>query len=368
MSSLARSSGALLLNRLLEQPQLVEAVQGLPPQALGKLVERVGLEDAGELVALASTEQVAAMLDEDLFEAGDLDPARFIVWLEVMLEAGDAFAAGRLAELDEDLLTLALQRLVLVLDLEDLATWASGRKNEKALEGALGEELHGYQLVARHPDRWDAVLAALLALDREHPELVERTLGRCAHLSGELIDELGGLHAALSAEDSLGEDVHAGRDARRADAGFVSASDAEAFLKGASRDGAARGRDPVTREYLAAAAARPPEPQLPPVSQRLMKALGESAGPRALRLPSSTTPPRFVAELKALRDRPELFARRMSEVAYLCNVLVAAKRKLRPADALTEVVEVCSRGLERDGRSLEGLGADHFFKVGWVTR
>jgi hypothetical protein len=210
------------------------------------------------------------------------------------------------------------------------------------------------------------VLSVLLALEREHSELVARMLGRCAHLSSELIDEAGGLAAALSAEDTLGEDVHAGRDARRTDAGFVSASDAEAFLKGAQRDGAARGRDHVTQQYLRAAAQRPPEPVPPPVSQRLMKALGEASGPRFPRLSASTKPPRFVTALQALRrERPELFAQRMSEVAYLCNVLVAAKRTLRPADALSEVVAACSRGLERDGGSLVELGADHFFKAGW---
>jgi len=42
-----------LLARILDEPELVRAVQALEPRALGRLIDHVGLEDAGELVALA---------------------------------------------------------------------------------------------------------------------------------------------------------------------------------------------------------------------------------------------------------------------------------------------------------------------------
>src|SRR5690242_10500602 len=98
MSEFARFRAArtsALVGRILENPQLVGAVRALPPAALGQLVEQIGLEDAGELVALASTEQLAHLFDEDLWRAeraGDdprFDARRFGVWLEILLEAGE---------------------------------------------------------------------------------------------------------------------------------------------------------------------------------------------------------------------------------------------------------------------------------------
>src|ERR1700759_4705025 len=43
-----------LLMRILDRPGLVAAVRDLPGAGLGKLIDRVGLEDAGELVARAA--------------------------------------------------------------------------------------------------------------------------------------------------------------------------------------------------------------------------------------------------------------------------------------------------------------------------
>ena len=45
-----------LVASILENPELVTAVRELPAPVLGRLIERVGLEDASELVALVSTE------------------------------------------------------------------------------------------------------------------------------------------------------------------------------------------------------------------------------------------------------------------------------------------------------------------------
>lgn len=104
-----------LLTRILDQPNLVAAIQALPAQALGRLIDHVGLEDSGEIVALATTEQLRRIFDNDLWRSErpgkdeSFDAGRFALWLEVMLEAGEEFAAGKLAELPEDLVTLALQ-------------------------------------------------------------------------------------------------------------------------------------------------------------------------------------------------------------------------------------------------------------------
>ena len=111
-----------LLNSLIELPDLARTIQALPAQTFASLVRKVGVEDAGELVALATTEQLVQAFDEDLFvsdragERESLDVGRFVVWLEVLLEAGDEVAADRGAELDEDFVAHALGGVILVIE------------------------------------------------------------------------------------------------------------------------------------------------------------------------------------------------------------------------------------------------------------
>src|SRR5262249_55216495 len=113
LPSWSTPSSTQLLARLLESPDLPTKVAALEPLALAKLIDRVGLEDAGELVAFATTEQLAHVFDEDLWNserAGEddrFDSGRFVLWLEVMLEGGDELLAKRMVELPEDLVTLA---------------------------------------------------------------------------------------------------------------------------------------------------------------------------------------------------------------------------------------------------------------------
>src|SRR6187399_2051815 len=61
----SRPSSRKLLSRVLEMPELPTQIQALPGPVLGKLIDHVGLEDAAELVALATTEQLAQIFDED---------------------------------------------------------------------------------------------------------------------------------------------------------------------------------------------------------------------------------------------------------------------------------------------------------------
>jgi hypothetical protein len=172
MTALVRPSppsSGQLLGRVLAQPALVEAVQHLPASALAKLIEHVGLEDAGELIALATTAQLADVFDHDLWrgrpgQAEALDPARFAVWLEVMVEAGAGFAARRLAELPEDLLTHLIHQRALVLELDQLEReLAELGDDADYVEKACDDRLHvGLdRLVARGADGWDALAAVL---------------------------------------------------------------------------------------------------------------------------------------------------------------------------------------------------------------
>lgn len=76
---------------------------------LHRVIQHCGLEDCGELVALATPGQLAAVFDLDLWRpdrAGmdeQFDPDRFGLWLEVLLESGATLAALTLAKMDVSL-------------------------------------------------------------------------------------------------------------------------------------------------------------------------------------------------------------------------------------------------------------------------
>jgi hypothetical protein len=366
-----------LIEHVLERPELVAVVRQLPPESLGALIDAVGLEGAGELVALATTEQLERVFDEDLWRssrAGDdphFDAKRFAVWLEVLLEAGESKVVERLLQLPLDFVTLAVHRAILVIDADALALQASGGGEaaewvEKALESVLYEEWEEFMLIARDPSVWDALFSTLMALDREHHDILRRILERCCAMSTEFIDDNGGLYAVLSSDEMLELDVRTSRDERRAERGYVAPSDAKSFLELARRGlGDEASRDPVTRAYFRELA-RPEDARRPKhvasaasstsTDRSPWRALFEKAGvilPSEQALaPSDAASMLLERTLVELSERePGVYAERMEELAYLANVLVAGYaplgRRMRPIEALEEAMRVCNAGLEQ---------------------
>lgn len=356
-----------LLNSLIELPDLPRTIQELPAQTFAALIRKVGVEDSGELVALATTEQLVRAFDEDLFvserpgERESLDVGRFIVWLEVLLEAGDEVAAQRIAELDEDFVAHALGGVLVVVaedalrDRLDSGDEDEARLVDKSLESALTEELDGYLLIARRHDGWDAAISLVLALDRDHRALLERLLDRLANVGSTQLDDLEAFSTLLSEGESLAEDAEAAREERRSQHGYVEARAAHAFLA-LARQPPQKGapvaeRDPLTRAYFRDLARKAPASvsgtaastataSLPPAVLRALDGAAFSGARAALPTPSSR--PRAVdAFTEALRqlgeDDPMLFGERMEEFAYIANVLIAGfdrdGARLRPGEA-----------------------------------
>ncbi|HKQ70163.1 MAG TPA: DUF6178 family protein [Polyangiaceae bacterium] len=362
-----------LLQRILESPDLTEQLQALPPAVLGKLIDRVGLEDAGELVALATTEQLARMFDDDLWKSDHpgeeerFDADRFLLWLGAMLEAGDAFVAKKLVELPVDLVTLAIHRQILVLDTEALRVRIETEgddafETEKVLADCLSEEIDAYQIISRHHEGWDDVLAALLALDVEHHDFLVKILERCCRMSSEYIEDEGGLYEVLTSAEALESDVATDREDRRAQAGHVAPADAAAFLKQA-RDphGLPKGdRDPMTLAYFRGLAKAPATPNVQSeratVSDDLLRLFGGAGAveptPRIL-LPATSegAQPLLARVMRRLADDdPRLFFERSEELAYLANVLLAGcsfrGRRMRSVEAVRAALATCSLALE----------------------
>ncbi|MFH1810585.1 MAG: DUF6178 family protein [Pseudomonadota bacterium] len=404
-----RPSARQLLNRILDQPGLCAAVQGLPPSALARLIDHIGLEDSGELIALATTEQLKKVFDEDLWKSDrpgqdeTFDVDRFMVWLEILLEAGEQFAAHKVAELSADLFTVAVHRHALVLDLDEVPEEMTDRSEDflvdKALDSCLSFEFGEYQLVSRTHDGWDALITVLAALDKEHHDVLQRTLVRCCHMSSEVIEESGGLLRVLKQDEMLEQDAAAEREDRRSEHGYIAPSTAASFLALARVTPLdqilAQTVDPVARasfrafDTAASVRARTQANAPHAASQqapqgrdtaRLVEVLQQAqvlpSDRRSLLLqgdrtdtPDLDAPFRAVLHDQLDRDAKQ-YDRTVEELAFVSNALVAgcsfAERSLRPLEAAEAVMAVCNLGLEHLGaQALIQHSAITVFKVGW---
>jgi hypothetical protein len=412
-TSIRRLAPRALLGRLLDEPDLPTLVQDLSPALLGRVVQQLGLEDSSELLQFASPEQLAELIDQDSWQSAapgedeSFDARRFALWLEVMLECGEDWVADKLVNLPEDLVTLAFQRQLLVLDTDQLAALLRGDPDElelaeKALADCASEELERYLLIARHPDGWDTLLTVLLALDKNHHSFLERVLERCCQISHDYVEDNGGLYDVLNAEELLESDVAGEREDRRAAQGYIAPSRAAHFLTLALTTPLAAllgEEDTITRTYFrelskapgasgrAPRAAKPAPARLLALLEAARDELDEEEPVRPVpRLGAAADPGAvgraFRDAVQALAERdPTLHARRLEELAYLANVLLAGAtldgRRYRSLEAAEAVMAICNLGLqhvlgapgpEGSEAALEIVirqSAPQLFRVGW---
>jgi hypothetical protein len=389
---------ASVLARLLDAPDLARRIQALPASALREVLVEIGIEDAGELIALTTFEQLRDVFDEDLWRSGapgadtGFDADRFALWLEVLHEAGDAFIADRLADFSEDFLAFAFSRLVRVIDVA-LATAAISDADEadlldKVVDSHSCEDLDGYLIIARVERGWDSVWSSLRALDERHPELLRALLRRNWLATEGEAEDVGGLYTLLTESEQLQEDAAAEREDRRAERGYVSPADARAFLALARSAPAAPEEDPITRAYFRALApaAGGVEPGAPSRGIAHLEQLASRAD-ETLRADEPLAPSthemlfrRTLAELA--RVNPHAHQRIVEELAYLANVLVAGDGSLgrawRPLEAAIRVVELCDAGLctavggppgrvpAGPAETLARWGATGLFRIAWA--
>jgi hypothetical protein len=357
---------------------------------------------------MATSEQLERIFDDDLWHSAGpgederFDPKRFALWLEVLLDVGEAHAVERVVAMDEDLLALGLSKQVLVIDIDALATEVSEASDddyvqlEKTLEGCLYEELEEFRVIARDAATWDPVVHLLVALDRDHHDLLRRLLERCCALAAEYIEENGGLHEVLTSAEMLESDVAFDREQRREREGFVAPSAAAAFLRLARVTPlgellADHALDPLTKAHFrvaSGAAVGRPAPSAPTAKVqaflRELHAAGvlEAPPPPRRRLAAGTSAAHGVLRraMEGLRGDPHALGRALAELAYLVNVVLAAHGgiggELRAIEVSEIVTAVCERGLSRLlgrqaptdehlARVLGERGVVTAFRVGW---
>jgi hypothetical protein len=222
-----------LLQVLRNDPALPALLRTLQPAALAQLVERVGLNDAGELMQLTPTRNLLKALDESLWKsplpgrAEIFDAHELVDWLEAWNEIGDEFVADRLAAMSDDYRALCLSHVVRVgihhtlafLDIPDDEV----DKEIDTLKPLGSCALYGPYMVAPEvEDAWEVIRMSLDALWTHHPEQLLHTLHR-----------LDGAESMLAAQESrrqLTIDVASERERHRENLGYVTAPGAGAFL------------------------------------------------------------------------------------------------------------------------------------------
>jgi hypothetical protein len=114
--------GRTALDRILGTPHPERVVREMPPDLLHRVIQTCGLEDCGELVLLATPEQLTRIFDLDLWrsaQAGmdeEFDADRFGLWFEVLAECGPRRAAQKKANMDWEPVIAGLAQHVRLLD------------------------------------------------------------------------------------------------------------------------------------------------------------------------------------------------------------------------------------------------------------
>jgi hypothetical protein len=401
-----------LLSRIRDTPHLAHVIPRLHPEVLHRVIETCGLEDCGDLVAMATPDQLQRVFDLDLWRAERpglderLDADRFGLWLEVLMAEGAAVAAQKLIGMDVELVIAALAQHLRVFDAAAASTYTT-LDGERITPDGIGEdgadcEVGGYLIEARRTGAWDAIVDLLVFLDGEHAGYFHQVMRGCCDLSYST-PEIDGLHDLLGAREQDMFDVAVDRSERRGKTGFVAPADARAFLQSARQlrlDERAPVSNPVARAYFheiepasAAGAHDSHNAGLPPPGAGETPALDECADafasvvelltdagvvaqPRALLHAAESAGPQLARIQQLLqsaleRDQPP-YSARTQELAYLANVILAGcsvqARPFTARESSEAAAAICNLGLENWPRhwpaAQDLIGV---FQVGWTV-
>jgi hypothetical protein len=115
-ASLTRPRGVRRMEALLEAPDPGAAVAALSVPDFYFLVKEVGLADAGELVALATSQQLRGALDLEIWDRDRVQLEAVSPWLTTVMEAGPDKVTEVWAGLDAELRALFFARATSIVD------------------------------------------------------------------------------------------------------------------------------------------------------------------------------------------------------------------------------------------------------------
>ncbi len=353
------TDGRGLLDRILNTPSLEHVVPRLRPDLLHRVIQTCGLEDCGEIVTLATPEQLARIFDLDLWRAAQpgrdeqFDADRFGVWLEVLVESGAAAAAQKLAGMDVDLVVAGLAQHTLVYDLAavtpfettdgELVTFYADAIS--VFDDGLRFDVGGYLLVAKRADSWEAIVEVLTSLDAWHPDYFHQVMQGLTPAQARAFLQMSrelrlGSDAAPPANPLAGAYFRAIDETRAAD---VNSASSEPGLLAAGSE--ATTDPPIPEDFAEAVAA---------VFEVLLDAGILAQPPRSLPSGSDGRAPRLGhirSHLEFAFDQDHTaYSARNEELAYLANTLMAGcsiqARPFTAQEASDAAIAICNLGLE----------------------
>ena len=390
-----------LLQRLLNAPDLTKIVPRLPPEVLHRVIQTCGLEDCAEFVALATPEQVARILDIDIWRVRtpgtdeQFDTDRFGLWIAVLMEAGADVAAEKVLGLDIELVIAGLVQHAAAFDRAAVSSYTTLDGDEmpgRAMNRGPLSEVGGYVLEARRTSSaWDSIVELLAFLYAAHPGYFHRLMRGWVRLSDDPRVE-DGCDDLLDDDEQDMFDLAVDREVRRERQGYVTPAQAHAFLKG-GRD-LQLGADRPAPSAIARAYFRTIESTLTTEADarhESVQALIESS-PAA---PSTLEPSGVIevlrdagvlgAQPRALLGAADQQTPRLSwievhvashpaseqELAYLANAIVAGcsiqGRPFTAQEAGDGAVATCNLGLENWPPHWSDPDLVTAFQVGWTV-
>ncbi len=169
----ARPSAKKRLDAVLNDKDPAARVEAMPIVDLYYLIKDIGVEDAGDLVALATPEQMQGFLDLDIWSRDQRDDAAARPWLAVLADAGFEKLTSVWRELDQELTAILLARWTRIYNLaeEEFPDWeeppfiptpdrffmlkvtAEAPEDVKLVERIIDGLYRGDQVLARHTIR-----------------------------------------------------------------------------------------------------------------------------------------------------------------------------------------------------------------------
>lgn len=369
---LVQSKTSQLVTRLLENPQLPAHIRDLPSSQLKRLLEYIGKEDSQDLLVHATADQISDIIEADTWTSDApgreefFSPDRFLEWIVLWSEISTPYLCLRLKELGSSIFSLALDRYILVVDIQEVGV--SGPVEVFSQFGVMTkEEMH-----------WDTLLSILSELWDEDAPFVEEVLANCCMRRSLTVD-----NTHIAANENLAQDVENERDQRRRARGYVTSQNAAAFLdriNTASLDEliAEKDYDPFTAIQIRRQQSAIPKTETEVSASRsqyghkstadavynaarqtreveiLLEPLLGQKEPDGLLLSdeSGANKPQLYLDQKLQElqtTRPDLGVIRTNEIVYLSNVLVEGTtldgRRIEERESMQIVRQTCNLGL-----------------------
>ena len=319
-----------LLRKLSGSSALPAYIRQLPASTVARLIDEVGPEDSHEIVAAMDAQQFRETMSIALWsssgpgqdEVPDID--QFVRWIGLWLQDGAVMVSRRIADLGEDFIVMCFEQLLSAVD-----RTVCGVERQ-------GVDVGNYVLFPKQQKHWPCVVEALVALWNEMPDFTLRLLRRCSH-ERSILNETSEEQAT---HGSLREDLIAERGAGRAQLGHVSPMHASLFLSAAKTSRLEdlcdqREYDLNTAAYLQKAERLVDVPAEESAQERQFAALDDvlrDVGILEPRAEVTLLTDQRAAGMSMLlehviaalaSDHPNAASKRMRELAYLANVLMA---------------------------------------------